>query len=184
MDGRNPPAPRRRLLTRGLAMIAGGLGLGLTAKVPHTHAAERAPRRDTSTTRTLTLYGRSWRMYGTNHRHGETPMAGDRLTTYGELLDSSGGASIGEFHAASFSTGSSFVTGSYAIGSVEIHTFNLRDGTIIGMGASTGGNTVFAVTGGTGRYLGAAGSYVARQDPSDLGGDGSAEFRFTFLTNA
>jgi hypothetical protein len=128
----------------------------------------------------MTLYGRSWHMYSPDHRHGQTPAVGDRLTTFGELLDRPGSEAIGEFHAASFSTGSPFVSGPYATGCVEVHTFSLRDGTIIGMGSTAGGNAEFAIVGGTGRYLGAGGSYVARQHQLDLGGDGSAEFRFTF----
>jgi hypothetical protein len=42
------------------------------------------------------------------------------------------------------------------------------------------GESVFAIVGGTGRYLGARGSYVARRLPVELGGDGSAAFTMTF----
>jgi hypothetical protein len=35
------------------------------------------------------------------------------------------------------------------------------------------------VLGGTGRFTGVTGSYVARQGARELGGDGTAEFRFT-----
>jgi uridine phosphorylase len=63
-----------------------------------------------------------------------------------------------------------------------MHHFNLGDGTIVGMG-TVGGlrdtESVHAIIGGTGRYEGASGSYVARQSPLDLGGDGSAHFTFT-----
>ena len=38
---------------------------------------------------------------------------------------------------------------------------------------------VFAIVGGTGKYLGVTGSYVARQNPLETGGDGTAEFTLT-----
>jgi hypothetical protein len=63
-----------------------------------------------------------------------------------------------------------------------MHHFNLTDGTIIGMGTTQDfrdAESVHAILGGTGRYEGASGSYVARQSPLDLGGDGTAKFDFT-----
>ena len=34
----------------------------------------------------------------------------------------------------------------------------------------------FAIVGGTGRYAGARGTYLARRDPLEFGGDGTASF--------
>jgi hypothetical protein len=177
-------APRRRLLQRALVLAGGGLGLGLLSRTESTQAAGALPRSVPSRgqPRTLTLRGRSWHQYGPNHRSGEAPRVSERLTTFGELLGADGATAIGEFHAATLGTGSPFLSGSFAAGSLEWHTFNLPDGNILGMGCSAGGNTTFAIIGGTGRYLGASGSYVARQHPFDLGGDGTAEFTFTFST--
>ena len=50
---------------------------------------------------------------------------------------------------------------------------------IFGVGAGALGPATFAVIGGTGRYSGATGSYVARQSRRELGGDGTAEFTLT-----
>ena len=61
---------------------------------------------------------------------------------------------------------------------LELHTFKLRDGTIIGSGTSGALEGEFAILGGTGRYAGARGTYVARHNRRELGGDGTAEFRF------
>jgi hypothetical protein len=140
--------------------------------------------RPPSSRSTLTLYGRGWQHYGPDHHPGQTPVVGQRLTTYGELLGRRDGAPLGEFHAAHMGTGSPFLSGPYAVGSLEFHTFTLPDGAIMGMGVTTGDPAVFAIVGGTGRYEGASGSYVARQRPVDQGGDGSAHFVFTFVTPA
>ena len=63
-----------------------------------------------------------------------------------------------------------------------LHTFELTGGTILGMGSGPLREATYAVIGGTGRFQGAAGSYVARQHPRDLGGDGTAEFVLDFTT--
>ena len=41
-----------------------------------------------------------------------------------------------------------------------------------------GYHPLYAIVGGTGRYHGASGSYVASQRPAGAGGDGSADFTF------
>lgn len=61
------------------------------------------------------------------------------------------------------------------------HTFKLRDGTIVGTGTAGRLEGVFAILGGTGRYAGARGTYVARQRHHEFGGDGAAEFVLTFI---
>lgn len=173
-------APRRRLLGRGLALVAGAIGLGLTDRSSRAEAAGRTPRIEGASGRTMRLYGRSWRLYGDGHRHGQAPVAGEQLIASGELLASPNGAVAGEFQAVRFATAAPFASGRFASGSVEFHTFGLPDGTIMGMGVAAGASATFAIVGGTGRYAGAAGVYVARQAPADLGGDGSADFTFTF----
>ena len=70
----------------------------------------------------------------------------------------------------------SSVTGRAAV--VEQHVFVLDDGTIAGAGQRSGEAGVFAVTGGTGRYAGARGSYRATVDPAGIGGSGAAAFDF------
>jgi hypothetical protein len=59
-------------------------------------------------------------------------------------------------------------------GTIEVHTFRLRDGSLLGMGSTIDGESVFSIVGGTGRYAGARGSYVAQQRLRELGGDGTA----------
>ena len=55
---------------------------------------------------------------------------------------------------------------------VELHTFQLEEGTLLGMGRVGG----YAVVGGTGAYAGASGAYVFEHLAEHLGGDGSAHF--------
>jgi hypothetical protein len=94
----------------------------------------------------------------------------------GELVDAEG-TSLGRFLGIS----TAFDATSPGTSAVESHTFQLADGTLHGTGtAEAGGESVFAIVGGTGRYHGARGSYVARQMPVELGGDGSAAFTMTF----
>jgi hypothetical protein len=102
---------------------------------------------------------------------------GERHSGYGELLDRPGGNVVGHFIAAHLTNHSPFAA---AASSLEIHTFTLKAGTIHGLGAaSRGAEGHFVILGGTGRYAGARGSYVARQRTRELGGDGTAEFHLT-----
>ena len=110
------------------------------------------------------------------------PVKGERLTSYGELLDRPNGTKVGEFSSAVFALGSPFGVMPAGATSLEYHSFNLHDGTIIGLGTgAAGGESVFAIVGGTGRYAGARGTYVAHQRPRELGGNGTAEFRLTLF---
>lgn len=60
---------------------------------------------------------------------------------------------------------------------LEQHLFTLPGGTLVGSGTvDLQGRGTFAVIGGTGRYAGCRGSYVAHQQRVDLGGDGSARY--------
>ena len=164
---------RRRFLTRGLVLAVGALGLG--AGRASASAAVTAPQQ-------LTLFGRHFHLHAPNRRAGVVPVKGERLTAYGELLDSPGGKKIGEFSSALFALGSPFGAAPTAPTSLEFHSFNLHDGTIIGLGTAVAGDeSIYAIVGGTGRYAGARGTYVAQQRSRELGGNGTAEFRLTLV---
>jgi hypothetical protein len=45
--------------------------------------------------------------------------------------------------------------------------------------AGQDGHGQFAITGGTGRFAGATGSYTAVQNPVEVGGNGTAKFQMT-----
>ena len=114
---------------------------------------------------------------GHQQRRGRRlPRKGDRHSAYAELLDGPEGAAVGHFSAAHLSLDSPFAAAS----SLEIHTFDLNGGTLHGLGtAARGADGHFVILGGTGRYSGATGSYLARQLPRELGGNGTAEFHLT-----
>jgi hypothetical protein len=84
----------------------------------------------------------------------------------GRILDGSK-RDLGTFRAAAIpGLGAAFL----------LHTFDLEDGTILGIGASRLDEADFAIVGGTGRYAGATGTYSAQQSPRETGGDGTARF--------
>ena len=168
---------RRGLVGRGALVLAGALGLGAAASSDTGRGLARQAAGSAGST--LRLTGRQWHLVSQDRPAGEPPAQGDRLTMFGELLDEAGGRKVGEFYAACFCTGSPFGSSPVAAANVEMHTLNMVDGSILAMGAATAGDNVYAIVGGTGKYAGATGSYVARQRPFELGGDGTAEFVVT-----
>jgi hypothetical protein len=163
---------RRRVLGRGLMLVAGALGLGAAQRAEASGAV--AP---TTKGTELRLYGRNFHLHAPARRVGQVPAKGDRHSAYGELLDRPNGRVVGHFTGAHLTHDSPFAA---AASSLEIHTFTLKDGTIHGLGTvARGAEGHFVILGGTGRYAGAQGSYVARQGSRELGGDGTAEFHLT-----
>ena len=166
---------RRGLLGRGLVVAAGVLGLG--GAVRHSSGRDAVASSGAQQPRTeLKLYGRQFHLHAPTRRAGELPQKGDRHTAYAELLDGPKGAAVGSFSSAHLSLDSPFAAAS----SLELHTFTLTEGTLHGLGTTVrGADGQFLVLGGTGRFAGAMGSYLARQLPRELGGDGTAEFHLT-----
>jgi hypothetical protein len=181
---------RREALKRGLLLVGAAVGVGTAGKVAvgGTSPAGTQPASTTPVgprTEQFTVHGRQWHVSSTALRPGELPDRGHRLLGRGELVDQPGGEKVGEFFATSFGLDSFGRTGPEGAATLELHTFNLAEGTIIGTGtarASLDAEDTFAIVGGTGRYTGARGSYVARQQPQEFGGDGTAAFTITLLT--
>jgi hypothetical protein len=107
------------------------------------------------------------------------------MTAKAEIVsDSPKNEKAGEFLATYHRVNTPGKVADHEPGSLEQHTFILPDGNIFGTGvsaSSTDGEGQFAVIGGTGRYHGARGSYVARQSHVDFGGNGAATFTFTLV---
>jgi hypothetical protein len=165
---------RRGLLGRGAALLVGALGVG--AATGDGAAAATRP------IGVLTLYGRGFHIHSPGRRAGAMPAQHDAGATYGELLAGRGGEKVGEFRAGFLALGTPFGPGKNAPGTLEQHVFDLKEGSIIGLGSATAGKGAFAIVGGTGRYQGARGSYVAHIRPRELGGNGSAEFTLDLVT--
>ena len=152
---------RRGALGRMALLAAGAVGLGWAAR----EATDGGPAGfSTGPKRDLVLFGRDWRLHSPARIPGEPPPAGDRPTPQGRLVDARE-RTIGSFASALAGAGSA----------LELHTFELADGQIFGVGTGPADEATFAVIGGTGRYLGARGSYLARQSLHD----GTAEFTLT-----
>lgn len=175
---------RRGLLGRG-AVLAGGLAAALgswrSVRAAEHEVSPSGASGSGPGTATLQLYGRGWHLQTANRKRGTLPTAGDQLAMFGELLDAPEGEKLGEFYAAGFFFDAPFGPSELSVANLEQHTFKLRDGTLVGMGTASQDEGVYAIVGGTGRYAGARGSYVARLQPIELGGDGSAEFTLTLL---
>jgi hypothetical protein len=172
MEETTRTSSRKSILGRGLLLAAGALGVG-AARRPETAGAAALRGKGTE----LRLYGRNFHLDAPSHRAGQVPAKGDRHSAYGELLNRPGGKVVGHFTAAHLTQQSPFAA---AASSLEIHTFTLKEGTIHGLGsASRGADGHFVILGGTGRYSGVQGSYVARQHSRELGGNGTAEFQLT-----
>jgi hypothetical protein len=145
-------------------LAAGALGIGYAAREATDSESAAAPK---LRGRKLVLYGRDMKLHSPHRVPGELPPAGDRPTPHGRLVDRRE-RSLGSFSSASLP----------AAAALELHTFELGDGSIFGVGAGTAERATFAVIGGTGRYAGATGSYVARRSLRD----GTAEFRLNLDT--
>jgi hypothetical protein len=162
---------RRSVLKRGLLVVAGALGVGAAGK--DARAASQVPPNE------LQLYGRSWRLDAPGRVPGEQIRRGDHGVVYGELVDAPNGKPLGRFFGSRLAVQSAPGGNVRADASVELHTFVLPGGTLVGMGTALPGESVFAILGGTGAYAGASGSYTAVQRLRELGGSGTAEFHVT-----
>ena len=161
---------RQGLLKRAALLAVGAVGLtagGSEARAATTSGT--APSR-------LRLHGVNWRLATPSREPGEAIQLGDQSAVYGDLLDGPAGDPVGRFYGSRLAIQS--LPGGFvrADASVEVHTFTLDRGTIVGMGTSIFGKAVFAIVGGTGDYAGVTGSYSALQRLREQGGDGTAEF--------
>lgn len=163
---------RRSVLKRGLVLAAGAIGLSATGG-----EARAATRLDVGRG-AFRLYGANWRLVTPNRNSGEAIQLGDHGAVYGDLLDGRN-KPLGQFYASRLAIQAAPGGHVRADASVEVHTFVLPEGTLIGMGTSVLGKAIFGIVGGTGAYAGAKGSYAATQRLRELGGNGTAEFDLT-----
>jgi hypothetical protein len=158
---------RRDVLKDGVGIAAAAIGVGAIV----------APAADARAGFALTLegVGVTARVHGASR--ARLPRADDHLTIHGRVTDARGAE--GSFGATGVAVRA---PGTDALAFLEHHLFALRDGTLTGSGQRIGGTGTFAITGGTGRFTGARGSYTVRLSPSGAGGDGTARFEFTLTT--
>ena len=157
----------RASLLKKLGLLASGaLGAGVAVRGLGGAAEESAAAAPAAkTTRELTLYGRDWRLHRPGVAFGKLAAASDPALPMGRIVDAKD-RELGQFRAAALP----------GVGAFHLHTFELAEGTILGIGANKLDEGSYAIVGGTGRYAGASGTYTARQFLRELGGDGTAEF--------
>jgi len=168
MSGHN----RRNVLKRGLVLAAGAVGLSAAG------SDARAMTRIAGAGGPLALHGVGWRLVSPGRTPGAAIPLGEHAAVHGDLLDA-GRQPVGAFYGSRLAIQSRGTRHAGSDASVEVHTFVLREGTIVGMGTSVLGRATFAIVGGTGAYAGATGSYSAHQRLRELGGDGTADFLLT-----
>jgi hypothetical protein len=173
---------RREALRRAFALIGAAVGIGAARN--HLTRAQQPPR-EADPAKQLVLQARRLRISSQDLHRGELPQAGVRMMAKAEIVSgSSKERKVGEFFATYHRVNTPGKVADHEPGSLEQHTFILAEGTIFGTGVSQSGmdgEGQFAIIGGTGRYHGARGSYVARQSHVDFGGNGNATFNFTLI---
>ncbi len=156
------------MLARGLALIGAAIGVHTVSKVDPDALADA-----------FRLLGADFHL--TAAGGGPLTQRGDASVATGSLVDATGEV-VGSFHGTRVAVDAPGAVGIEAPVAIDWHSLTLPDGTIFGTG--TASHSVdhpdhYAIVGGTGRYAGAAGSYVAYLRHRELGGDGSAEFSIT-----
>ena len=167
MQGRN----RRDLLKASAGLLGASIGIGAGLTAPAASASPGSERRNV----VLRLSGVDARAHVHGAQTARLPRPNDQLHIHGTVDDETG-SPPGTFTATGVIVRTPFNDAS-AI--VEQHVFVLHDGTIAGSGQRAGVTGTFAVTGGSGRYTGAQGTYTARIDAVGTGGTGSAQFDFS-----
>ena len=133
--------------------------------------------------RSLRFYGTEWHLAAPGLRRGDLPKRGDVVSVSGVLHSALGEAPVGSFLSSVVHLDAPAGHGPYSPAQLETHTFQLADGSLIGIGTTTAaGENVYSIVGGTGKFLGVTGSYIGTQSPLETGGDGTAEFTLTFNT--
>jgi hypothetical protein len=150
-------ATRKGVLARGLAVLAGLVGAGAAGR----ELGQRAGGE------TLVLRARE---------QVRPPMrpeqAGDRLLLVAELFGSDG-TRAGDLFGAGFALrGPGEPPGPERL---ELHTFELLEGAIVGTGTVGLREGTFAILGGTGRYAGARGTYLVRRPEPEAASGTDAE---------
>lgn len=176
---------RRGALQGGIALLAGAVGLEVVGRSrADADPAPALPSTGAAPVTTMVLEARGLRAVPAGGGTGVAAARGEGCTLHADLVDVSG-THAGILTGVSHCTAVPFSSDDSPVGAVETHTMTLPDGVILGMGASPAvgaGSAAFAVVGGTGRFAGARGSYLAEQQTDAAGGRGRARYTITLVT--
>jgi hypothetical protein len=155
-----------------VAVLGLGAAAGITAgrAVSELTAQPASPPTTAAATAaqtTLTLQAPQVRIESIGQQPGMLPPVDRPFAAHGVVSDANG-AALGSFA----------ITPLPGAAALQLHSFELDGGTLLGLGVSTAGEGTFAVIGGTGRYQGVTGSYTARVGTDPSGRQASAEFKF------
>jgi hypothetical protein len=172
---------RRDALKEGFVLVGAALGIGAASKT----LAEPKESLEAKQATQMVFHVRRLRISSQDLRRGELPPAGVRMLARADIVsDPSSDLKVGDFFASYYRINAPGKVADHEPGSLEQHTFVFPEGYIFGSGVATSGRDSegqFAITGGTGRFLGARGSYIARQSHVDFGGNGTATFTLTLI---
>jgi hypothetical protein len=165
--------PRRTLLQRGLALLAGGVALATGSRVIRANGRvapgpEGGPDPQPPG-KTLTFYVRQRPLAPPPGNARPARVDHQRQLAAGVLLDAPDGRRVGSIHTNCFCPGAPFDAQKSA-SDLEFQVMQFEDGTLFGMcgGTVTRGAKVRAIVGGTGRFAGARGAYVERPTARDF----------------
>lgn len=164
---------RRAIRTAGIT----SLGLAGTL-VTATSAGAAAPAADPSegAPRNFSLHGSGIRSSGQRKARA----VGDSYLITGALSGQAGGVPDGQFFATATVVSRTHLADT-SVTSLQTHTFVLPTGTLTGCSVLTlSGAGHCPITGGTGEYHGAQGSYAVQQDTDSFQG-GTATYTFSLL---
>lgn len=187
----SPSAPKRRgVLKHALAGAAGFLGIAAAARTSEASILPPPPQPAAAPAAATTVTFYSPYLQVTQYSDSSaSPVSPPQETLFGELYDSADSSTpqIGEFRSLSYPMPNPFGATNFSVDAVQFQVFSFNDGTqrhaIYGMGsfvASDEGGW-FAVTGGTGKYLGVQGRYKANLSLRRFGGEQSANFVFDLV---
>lgn len=154
MGEMNSTGVSRRAFVTGVATAAAGVGAATMAS--------GVARADEARDGGWIWQGSDWRMVRAS-APGRTPDRDAATHTEGTVTAASG---TGTFRSVPLG------------GGAHLHLFTFDDGMLIGLGRGLS-NGAYAIVGGTGRFAGLSGAYVAEQVPATTRTEGSALFTIT-----
>jgi len=167
------PTNRRTVLQRGLAVLAGVVGM--RAAAPEVQAESASPPAPPAPPpiegRTIRFYARRLHMCSQGQRPGELPAWNGRGNCQSDLFESPRGKKVGEFYATSFGPDAPARAGGSTAGRLELQTIRVEGGVLLGVGCPGLGADpakTHAILGGTGCFAGATGSYVIREQSEGI----------------